>query len=397
MTAINEDRNLLDLFLRDLVKVKILTDPHKLLVLEQQYPGEEEPSEDDLERRGIPDGWIFDEEGWCVFIETKVIAKLSADQIIRHRRTAERRGFQSITAVAIAPIFPASLPATTVKIAWRTVYAWLRRHGADSAWAARAADYLEIAEANLICTQQLVEGTLTMFSGFSFGPGHPFTYLEGKRVLRLALDELRSRHDLKDRLGMNPKAPGRPAITGRQRDSVWDFLSLSGASEKDNFTKYPHLTLGIRSQAVEAMVTVPNAVNNTMRRNLAKLGEAGFRALAAAIVNNLKPLLHTHKGATPWFRGIQRRYPSQKAIPFVDARIDFDMRTAIPSGGPPKEQPIWLLAAYGSFVNKKSSNYQIQMGVLFPYDYCPELRQANSIDLIATAWLACEPLVNLAR
>ena len=43
-------------------------------MLEQQYPGEEEPSEEDLERRGIPDGWIFDSEGWCVFIESKVIA-----------------------------------------------------------------------------------------------------------------------------------------------------------------------------------------------------------------------------------------------------------------------------------------------------------------------------------
>jgi hypothetical protein len=185
MTAINEDRNLLHPFLRDLVKAKASTDPHKLLVLEQQYPGEEEPSEDDLERRGIPDGWIFDEEGWCVFIETKVIAKLGADQITRHRRTAERRGFQSITAVAIAPILPASLPASTVMIAWRTVYTWLRRHSADSAWAIRAPDYVEIAEANLIDTQQFVEGTLTMFSGFSFGRDHPFTYLEGKRVLRL--------------------------------------------------------------------------------------------------------------------------------------------------------------------------------------------------------------------
>jgi hypothetical protein len=138
MTAINEDRKLLGLFLRELVKVKAPVDPRNLSVLEQQYPGEEEPSEGDLERRGIPDGWIFDDEGWCVFIETKVITKLGADQIIRHRRTAERRGFQSIVAVAIAPIFPASLPAGTVMLAWRTVYAWLRQHNAESVWAAKA-------------------------------------------------------------------------------------------------------------------------------------------------------------------------------------------------------------------------------------------------------------------
>jgi hypothetical protein len=396
MTALNEDRELLGLFLRELVKVKAPTHPRKLLVLEQQYPGEEEPSEDDLERRGIPDGWIFDEEGWCVFIETKVMAKLGADQINRHRRTAERRGFQSITAVAIAPTIPPSLPEDTVLLEWRVVYAWLRRHSPDSKWAARAADYLEIAEAKLIDSQQFVQGTLTMFSGFPFGVDHPFTYLEGKRVLGLAMGELRSRRDLADRLGVNQKAPGRPAITGSQGDAVWDFLSLSTASEEDNFTKHPHLSLVIGRQAVEAMVTVPNAVNNTLRKNLVILGEARFQELAADIVRNLKPLLRDHKGATPWCWGLQRRYPSQRATPFVDARIEFDLRTAIPSDGPPKTQPRWLSAAYGAFVDKGGSNYEIQMGVVFRYKYCPELQEADAIDLVAAAWLACKPLVDLA-
>jgi hypothetical protein len=107
---------------------------------------------------------------------------------------------------------------------WRAVYAWLRRHSPDSKWAARAADYLEIAEAKLVDTQQFLEGTLTMFAGFPFGVDHPFTYLEAKRVLGLAMGELRSRRDLLEHLGMNPKAPGRSAITGRQRDVVWDLL-----------------------------------------------------------------------------------------------------------------------------------------------------------------------------
>ena len=321
MTAINEDRNLLSLFLHELIKVKPPVSPRKLSVLEQQYPGEEEPSEEDSERRGIPDAWIFDEDEWCVFIEGKVIAKFGADQIIRHRRTAERRGFKNITAVAIAPILPRTLPKGTVPLEWRTVYSWLRRHGSHSPWAARVSDYLEIAEAKFIETEQFVEGTLTMFSGFPFGHEHPFTYLEGKRVLELAMGELRTRRDLQKHLGMNPKAPGRPAITGRQADAVWDFLSLSAATKVENFTKYPHLTLGVISNAVEAMVTVPNAVNNIMRRNLIELGEAGFQKLVGDVLKDLKPLLRHHKGATPWFRGVQRRYPSQKATPFIDARL----------------------------------------------------------------------------
>ncbi|MCP1761995.1 PD-(D/E)XK nuclease family protein [Bradyrhizobium japonicum] len=397
MTALQRDRKLLGLFLRELVGVKPPCHPSRLAVLEQQYPGEEEPSEEELERRGIPDGWIFDSDGWCVFIETKVIAKLEAGQLERHRRTAERRGFNAITAVAIAPRLPAILPPGTVLLEWRNIYAWLRRHASISEWASIAAEYLEIAEAKLIDSEQFVEGTLTTFSGIPFGHDHPFTYLEGKRVLELAMGELRRRRDLRDQLKMNPKAPGRSAITGRQSDAVWDFLSLASSGEVENFTSYPHLTLGVVAQQLEAMVTVPNAVNGTMRRNLIKLGEDGFQQLATRVVNNLKPLLRKHPGATPWCRGVQRRYPSQRAIPFVDARIDFDLRTAVPQSGSPKVQPRWLSAAYSSFVNKEGSNYQMQMGVLFRYDRCNELRDANALDLVAAAWLACRPLVDLAR
>jgi hypothetical protein len=59
----------------------------------------------------------------------------------------------------------------------------------------------------LIESQQFLEGTLTMFSGFPFGHDHPFTYLEGKRVLELALGELKKRRDLCDQLKMNRKRP----------------------------------------------------------------------------------------------------------------------------------------------------------------------------------------------
>jgi hypothetical protein len=220
MTALAEDRTLLGRFLHELVGVKAPIAASKLQVLEQQYPGEAEPSEEGLERRGIPDGWIFDDNGWCVFIESKVLAKLTAAQIRSHHRTALKRGFRTVTAVAIAPHPPASPPPNTVLLEWRAVYAWLRKHSSDSPWAARATAYLEIAEAKLIDSEQFVEGTLTMFAGIPFGRERPFTYLEGKRVLELALVELRSHRELKRRLGMNPKVPGRPAITGRQGDAV---------------------------------------------------------------------------------------------------------------------------------------------------------------------------------
>lgn len=397
MTALQEDRKLLGLFLRELAGVKPPYNSNKLMVLEQQYPDEREPSEEELERRGIPDGWIFDGDSWCVFIESKVTAPLNADQINRHRRTAEQRGFNTITAIAITLQRPSSLPTDTILLEWRNVYVWLRRHASISVWARRAAEYLEIAEAKLIDSEKILEGTLTIFAGFPFGRDNPFTCPEGKRVLGLAMGELKERRDLRDQLKMNPKASGRPAITGRQSDAVWDFLSLGPPGKVEYFTKYPHLTLNVVAQQVEAMVTVPNAVNSIMRSNLIEMGEDGFQQLVSHVLKNLKPLLGKHPGATPWCRGVQRRYPSQRATPYIDARIDFDLRTAVPQSGSPKAQPRWLSAAYGSFVHKEGSNYQMQMGVLFRYDQCPELRNPKALDLVARAWLACKPLVDLAH
>jgi hypothetical protein len=145
------------------------------------------------------------------------------------------------------------------------------------------------------------------------------------------------------------------------------------------------------------MVTIPNSVNTKVRRAIRELGLEGFEDMTSQVVKNLRPLLRAQEFAAPWFRGIQRRYPTQSSPALVDAKIDFDLRTALPSAGPPKEQPNWLAAAYGSFTAKRGSNYQIQMGVIFPYQKCPKMRAPEAMDLIVDAWLAFKPLVILGR
>jgi hypothetical protein len=194
---------------------------------------------------------------------------------------------------------------------------------------------------------------------------------------------------------MKPEVPGLKAITGRYGYGVWDFLWL--CEPEHHFTKYPHLTLIVRAQEVGAMVVVPNAVNKEVRRKLEQLGEAGFQELTKKIIDNLEPLLRAHKGAKPWCSGAQRRWESMKNPPYNDATIGFDLRTAVSASGPLKTNPRWLSAAYGSLVDKGRSNYQMSMGVVFPYEHCPELGRPDDIELIATAWLACKPLVDLAR
>jgi hypothetical protein len=116
----------------------------------------------------------------------------------------------------------------------------------------------------------------------------------GKRLLGLALGELRARKDLHDSLGMKPKVPGRAAFTGRGGEGVWDFLSLW--PDADKHTDFPHLTLGMNAQAVSALVIVPNRVR--IRRNVIEVKKEGFEELAGKIVKKMTPLLRKYPAVT---------------------------------------------------------------------------------------------------
>lgn len=397
MSALNEDRQLLASFLRDLLAIEPPTSERRLGVLSQRFPGDPESVESDQQRLGIPDAWIFDDEGWCVVIEAKVTAVLNADQLQRHRRAAARRGFDRIHMLAITAVENPIRSTDLVHLRWCEVYAWLNRQSAKRDWARRTAGYLEIAEARLIDGGQLTEGALTMFTGIPFGPDRPYTYLEGKRLLGLALQELRQRSDLANDMGMLPLHPGRPAITGRDVDIVWDFLSIAESIDGDTFTSSPHLTLGIGRHRSEVMLTIPNAVDRRMRRNLIERGLPGLQDIIAAMLQNYRSLFRTCPGASPRCRGVQRRYPSQRAQPHIDTLIEFDMRTAVPGADGPKCLPGWLEALFSAFQNKQGSNYQIQFGVVFEYHLCPALAERSTLDLFAQGWLGTRPMLDAMR
>jgi hypothetical protein len=189
----------------------------QLTVVEQTLPGEEEPGdEEEAERRGLPDGWIFDGKGWCLIIESKIESPLTRDQIERHRRTAERRGFTTVHLLALVSDLPKSATLNRMLSVrkWAQLYCWLRQER-QSEWAVRLASYMEILEQKMVRDNYLREGTLTVFSGIPFGTEEPYNYFEAKRLLRLAMDELRKRGDLKKQLRMDSESKGRSAITGR--------------------------------------------------------------------------------------------------------------------------------------------------------------------------------------
>jgi len=394
VSALAEDKRLLRAFVR---WVTGSAPPKVLIIDEQSLPGDPELSENESESRGLPDAWIHDDESWSLLIESKVSSPLKNDQLNRHLRTAERRGYENIQLLAIDVWEPKrKLPNRVLFKKWSDIYTWLIKHSKQSEWARRASRYLEIIETKLPEEGYLKEGTLTMFSGIPFDTDNPFNYQEGKRILKLAMEELRKRKNLVRKVNMNPKGPGRGAITGKDGIYVWDYLRIHGSKNSGQFTKYPHLTLGFQRDFAFTIISIPNGITPSFRRNVVNLGYDGFEDLMRQVNTNLNKTLRNAKGAVPRVLILQRHYPSQRSTAIIDANLEFDLRTAFPSR---KKQPIkvqteWLKATYDALA-KKRSNLHVGVGAIFPYNNCPVIKSPEILNYIADTWIACKPLLDV--
>lgn len=391
MTALHRDRALLQVFLKDVAKTSPNCSANGIVISVQKLPGKpaQLAEEEDTERRGIPDAWLTDGDAWCLMIENKVLMRVDAGQLAAHRRRAERLGFEH-PQLLILTVQPYQLPPQSGDhvLAWSEVYQFLANHAAASVWAACAAEYLEVLEAKLIDQGQLTSGTLTAFNGFPFEDGRGFTYLEGKRLLRLTMVELRKRRDLVRDLGIAADLPGRSAIKD-DAEAVWDVLRLETSRQFNDFNEWPHLTFGVRPDTLEAMVTIPHKA----RGRLQSVDRDTFERLVRKALGQMQPMLVHCPGAQPRMRAQQRHWSARSAPAVLDAVIDFDLRV-LDGGEKVKAQPQWLEAAFGAFTNKKA-NVELQIGAFFPYRTCPVVRTTAVLDRIADVWLACRPLLDV--
>lgn len=364
-----------------------------LQIVEQRLPGEPELDEAEAERLGLPDAWVFTDSGWALLIEAKVASEIDVDQINRHLRTAERRGFTDRRLVLISVAIPTSrLPANVSHRTWTGVYQWSATQVPMSKWARRLSGYMEVAERRMLADKYLKEGTLTTFAGIQFETENHYSYLEAKRLLKLLMDELRKRQLLKKKLGANLAAPGRSSITGKQSDSVWDYIPLAKAQGKVAFTSHPHLTLSIQEDQTVVQITVPNGVNRSLRKALLSGGLDGFKAMLAVFVANAAPILQTDNGARPFVEVLQRHYKSQRSVPIRDANLEFDPRTALTARDGVKVQDQWLKATFDAF-SKPRSNLQFAIGLAFPYRSSSLVRKKMFVEIAERSWLACRPVL----
>ena len=395
MCALHEDPKMLKKFVHWAIGDPVPAGA--LSVVEQSLPGQDEGEElTDQQRRGLPDGWIYSDGGWALLIESKIECRLDSDQIQRHVFTARRRGFTKLHTLALVTDLPKGAFAAELNIRrWTELYIWLKTEFQNSEWAKKLYEYMEILEVKLVAEERLT-GTLTVFTGVPFGT-EPYNYLQAKRVLRLAMDELRRREDLHLTFGIEPNTPGRGAITGKDSSSVWDYLRLLRASEAKTFTEFPHLTLGIHREFIHALVIVPNGLRSDFRRKLLGRGPDTFVGVFSEVLKKFDESLGTVPGAVPWVELVQRRYPSQRSAPFIDALLEFDLRTSFPAKDAkektPKWQSQWLTTVYDA-LNDRNANLQLAAGVRFPYDRCTATNKREILDHIASAWISCAPLVS---
>ncbi len=396
MTALNEDRKLLDSFLTDIARHTPPKNGASLHITEQSYPGSAASDgidENEIERRGIPDAWITAGEDWCLVIENKVLSTPSDDQLRRHRGIARRLGFTTPKLLLLTVRPGKNLPEDVEIAPWSAICSWLQGHTARSAWAQRLTEYLEMIEARMTDREQIESGTLTAFNGFRFGEDNPLTYLEGKRVLCLAMAELRKRTDLPSAIGVNLSRSGRQAIRHGAHEHVWDFLAFASHPEGKEFTAHPHLTRGIGTNFVAAMVTLPNNAREAWRC-LSNLGEEGFKSAVNEVLGKMRPLLSQCPGMEPRLRIYQRHWPKRSVPPQTDAHLDIDLRTyGNKDGDKMKFQPEWIEAVFAILKSKKS-NIEMQVGAVFPYRTCKAIQEPKALDFVAATWIACQRYIS---
>lgn len=391
--ALSEDKKLLRAFVRDVLKLR--SAPSTLQVLTQQLPGKALTANCDPEGDSIPDIWLYSlDDSWCVILEAKITAALTQPQLESHRRIAIRLGFETVYVVALTGIEAhGALVKGLSHLHWVAVHRWLRSQEIGSRWAGLAADYIEILEAQMIEDETIGMEMLTAFSGIPFTSDNDYTYLQAKRVLNQALTALRSDYELTTRLSINPKLDGRGAITGSSAGFVWDYLRLAVSAERAH-TDLPHFTLSLSREDCSVMVTLPNGLDRNLKKRFEHLSNEQFQRLCLEIVMMLESLLQLEPNAQPALRVLQRRYPSQRAIPFIDADLTVDLRT-LTGDSLVKYRPQWIEAARLAYLDREPGNIQLQFGVIFPYARCPTIATPQALELFRLAWLGCAPLIDL--
>ena len=394
-SCLYEDPRLLNSFLKNFCS-NFFNQTSNLKIEQQTVPGERHLIDDESQRKGLPDAVIYTEEQ-CLIIESKVSSTLTRDQLMRHERTVRRRGFNNIRGIGIVvDLLPKVRLDNWKQLTWNQVYSWAYKETNKSEWARKLIEYFNVLENNMVERKYLKEGSITEFTGVHFDDENPYSYLEGKRQLRLLVNKIKQNKILQEELNVDLSKKGRGGI--KKAGNLWDYLTFNTGVDDKSFTDEPHLTIGMNDEFIEGDLTIPYRIKGNTKRNFYNLSWEEFKNIIHKIVLNYNNSFGTSEGFKPQIVLAQRRYPSQSSPAIHDARLEFDIRTAfkdISSKLKPtqKKQEEWLRLVF-EINNNKKSNIQFQVGADFFYNKHTLVKNKDADQVVCKSFLACKPLID---
>ncbi len=395
-SCLYEDPRLLNSFLKNFCP-NFFNQTSNLKIEQQTVPGKRHLIDDENQRKGLPDAVIYTEEQ-CLIIESKVSSTLTRDQLMRHERTLRRRGFNNIRGIGIVvDLLPKVRLDNWEQLTWNQVYSWAykEKETNKSKWASKLIDYFNVLENNMVERKYLKEGSITEFTGVHFDDENPYSYLEGKRQLKLLVNKIKQNKILQEELNVDlSKEEGRSAIRG----GTWDILRFKSGVEVMSSTDEPNLTIGVDEIGINGLLTVPYKIKGITRKNFYNLSWDDFKKIIYKIAQNYRNYFSNSEGFQPCIRIAQRRYPSQSSPGITDGTMSFDIRTAfedLSSELKPtqKKQEEWLRAVF-ELNNNKKSNIQFQVGANFFYNKHTLVNNKDADLVVCKSFLACKPLID---
>ena len=394
VSCIYEDTYLLNSFLQTFCP-NFFDKKSNLKIEEQSVPGERHLSDDENEKKGLPDAVIY-LDGKCLILESKISSKLERDQLIRHQRTVARRGFDEIKLIGIVVDLMPNVRLDNLKqITWNEIYNWAYKERKRSDWAKKLIDYFNVAENKMVEEEYLKDGSITEFTGIHFNDENPYSYREGKRQLKLLMSKIRQNKILEKELNVDLQSKGRGGI---KKGNVWDFISFKSISKINSFTEAPHLTLGIAPDYVSCDLTIPYQIKGITKKRFYNLSWEKYKEIFYKVALNYKKHFGNSEGFKPRIILGQRRYPSQSSPAIHDAVLDFDIRTAfdgLSSALKPtqKKQEEWLKTVF-EINNNKKSNIQFQVGACFYFNKHTLIDDKDADQVMIKSYLSCKPLTD---
>ena len=393
--SLNEDKSLLKPFLQWL-GVKDMPTLKEIGITEQNLPGDWLESSSISEDQGLPDACIYDKNEWAVIVESKIQSPISKNQLERHIKSMARKGYPRPYLVLFSVDKPTEAEQKIIHChkEWKDIYAWFASQANKSVWAKHFSEYVEIFEAKSIESEYEIRGTLTMFNGFHFDKENPYTYNEGKRLIRLIRDEFRENKKLFKELALDCNTgAGRKAITKGHDGTVWGYFPLKINAGK-TFTEHPHATFEIQPTESSVAITIPNSLKRNTKKCLKEIEIDNFKNVIGQIIKNLAPVYQKVPSCNSMLYLIQRHYPSQRSNPIQDGFIEIDLRSIVDVKHKSiKYQPMWLEAIYQILINKRA-NIQFGMAISFPHTE-EKMQTKEAVIIMADTWIALKEFLEV--